>query len=40
MTGNNTQVFLIRDPLKFPDFIHTQERPSRPVGEASCSNEP
>ncbi|KAM3127004.1 hypothetical protein pb186bvf_020883 [Paramecium bursaria] len=26
MTGNNTPVFFIRDPIKFPDFIHTQKR--------------
>jgi catalase len=26
MTGNNTPIFFIRDPLKFPDFIHTQKR--------------
>lgn len=26
MVGNNTPVFFIRDPLKFPDFIHTQKR--------------
>lgn len=26
MGGNNTPVFFIRDPLKFPDFIHTQKR--------------
>lgn len=26
MTGNNTPVFFIRDPMKFPDFIHTQKR--------------
>jgi catalase len=26
MTGNNTPVFFIRDPVKFPDFIHTQKR--------------
>ncbi len=26
MTGNNTPVFFIRDPLKFSDFIHTQKR--------------
>ena len=26
MTGNNTPVFFIRDPFKFPDFIHTQKR--------------
>lgn len=24
--GNNTPVFFIRDPMKFPDFIHTQKR--------------
>ncbi|KAG0206513.1 hypothetical protein BGX28_002043 [Mortierella sp. GBA30] len=26
MVGNNTPVFFIRDPVKFPDFIHTQKR--------------
>jgi catalase len=26
MTGNNTPIFFIRDPSKFPDFIHTQKR--------------
>jgi catalase len=26
IAGNNTPVFFIRDPLKFPDFIHTQKR--------------
>ncbi len=26
MVGNNTPVFFLRDPLKFPDFIHTQKR--------------
>ena len=26
IVGNNTPVFFIRDPLKFPDFIHTQKR--------------
>ncbi len=26
LTGNNTPVFFIRDPLKFPDFVHTQKR--------------
>ncbi len=25
LTGNNTPVFFIRDPLKFPDFIHSQK---------------
>ncbi|KAJ1720363.1 catalase A [Coemansia erecta] len=29
MVGNNTPVFFIRDPLKFPDFIHTQKRDPR-----------
>ena len=26
MVGNNTPVFFIRDPIKFPEFIHTQKR--------------
>jgi catalase len=26
LVGNNTPVFFIRDPMKFPDFIHSQER--------------
>ncbi|EUJ39856.1 catalase [Brochothrix campestris] len=26
IVGNNTPVFFIKDPLKFPDFIHTQKR--------------
>ncbi|WP_127076389.1 catalase [Rhodomicrobium lacus] len=26
LAGNNTPVFFVRDPLKFPDFIHTQKR--------------
>ena len=26
LAGNNTPIFFIRDPLKFPDFIHTQKR--------------
>lgn len=26
LTGNNTPVFFIKDPKKFPDFIHTQKR--------------
>ncbi len=29
MVGNNTPVFFIRDPLKFPDFIHTQKKDPR-----------
>ncbi len=40
LVGNNTPVFFVRDPLKFPDFIHTQKRhpedqlcaPTRPCG--------
>ena len=26
MVGNNTPVFFIKDPVKFPDFIHSQKR--------------
>jgi catalase len=26
MVGNNTPVFFVRDPIKFPDFIHSQKR--------------
>src|ERR1700722_14020007 len=26
LVGNNTPVFFVRDPIKFPDFIHTQKR--------------
>jgi catalase len=26
MVGNNTPVFFIKDPMKFPDFIHSQKR--------------
>ena len=29
LVGNNTPVFFVRDPYKFPDFIHTQKRPPR-----------
>ncbi|MCC6156581.1 MAG: catalase [Deltaproteobacteria bacterium] len=29
LVGNNTPVFFIRDPYKFPDFIHTQKRDPR-----------
>ena len=29
LVGNNTPIFFIRDPLKFPDFIHTQKRDPR-----------
>jgi catalase len=26
LVGNKTPVFFVRDPYKFPDFIHTQKR--------------
>lgn len=26
LVGNNTPVFFVRDPIKFPDFVHTQKR--------------
>lgn len=26
IVANNTPVFFIRDPTKFPEFIHTQKR--------------
>lgn len=26
LVGNNTPVFFLRDPMKFPDFIHSQKR--------------
>lgn len=26
LVGNNTPVFFLRDPMKFPDFIHTQKK--------------
>lgn len=29
VVGNNTPVFFLRDPTKFPDFIHTQKRNPR-----------
>ncbi len=29
LVGNNTPVFFVRDPSKFPDFIHTQKRHPR-----------
>jgi catalase len=40
LVGNNTPVFFVRDPYKFPDFIHTQKRhprngPDAPVGTRS-----
>jgi catalase len=29
LVGNNTPVFFIRDPMKFPDFVRTQKRHPR-----------
>lgn len=29
LVGNNTPVFFLRDPSKFPDFVHTQKRNPR-----------
>ncbi len=29
LVGNNTPVFFIKDPKKFPDFVHTQKREPR-----------
>ncbi len=29
LVGNNTPVFFVKDPVKFPDFIHTQKRDPR-----------
>ena len=26
VVGNNTPMFFIKDPIKFPDFVHTQKR--------------
>ncbi len=36
MVGNNTPVFFIKDPIKFPDFIHSQKR--NPVNNAKDPN--
>lgn len=35
MVGNNTPVFFIRDPIKFPDFIHTQKK--EPQSNLPCN---
>ena len=29
LVGNNTPMFFLRDPIKFPDFVHTQKRDAR-----------
>ena len=39
LVGNNTPVFFVRDPLKFPDFIHTQKRDPDP-GIPSSGDDP
>jgi catalase len=36
MVGNNTPVFFVRDPIQFPDFIHTQKR--NPQTNLKCNN--
>ena len=37
LVGNNTPVFFINDPIKFPDFIHTQKRcPMRNVQDPNA----
>ncbi len=37
LTGNNTPIFFIRDPIKFPDFIHSQKQDPH-TNEASATN--
>jgi len=29
LVGNNTPVFFLRDPIKFPDFVHSQKKHPR-----------
>ena len=37
VVGNNTPVFFLRDPIKFPDFIHTQKRcPVRNINDPNA----
>ncbi len=36
LVGNNTPIFFIRDPMKFPDFIHSQKR--RTADNLRCNN--
>ena len=35
LVGNNTPMFFIKDPIKFPDFVHTQKR-DLPRGHDFC----
>ena len=38
VVGNNTPVFFINDPIKFPDFIHSQKRcPARNIGDPNAA---
>ena len=37
VVGNNTPVFFLRDPIKFPDFVHTQKRcPVRGINDPNA----
>ena len=36
LVGNNTPVFLVRGPYKFPDFIRTQKRDPKTNKSRSC----
>ena len=37
VVGNNTPVFFFRDPIKFPDFVHTQKRcPVRGINDPNA----
>ncbi len=37
LVGNNTPVFFLRDPMKFPDFIHTQKKnPETNLGDPTA----
>ena len=38
LVGNNTPVFFIRDPLKFPDFIHSERKPGDNTQGPTCSD--
>lgn len=39
MVGNNTPLFFVRDPYKFPDFIHTQKRHPKTNLRSNCEEE-
>ena len=40
MVGNNTPVFFLRDPSKFPDFIHSQKKdPQSNLPNPACAYE-